>query len=362
MASQPAANKSGSQVFSAARTLELAEAALEKIRALRLSAKPPNYEIWFTYCAETNPALVSDIDALISLKGSIDQDELDRICLAHLSTMRLEEWLQRVGTDFGGQLREIARVLDDALGNTARYDNALSSVVSLLDDSPGDVDLVVGALRALVDLTRDIRQQGAELRGRLNRSKQDVARLQGAIDAVRAESQRDGLTGVANRKSFESALTSAMRYAFSASEPLSLLFLDIDHFKAFNDRFGHSTGDQVLKLVAHVARQSTKGKDLVARMGGEEFAVLLPQATLQQAIGVAEQIRRAVMATELKKRSTGERLGKITISGGAATARPTDTRESLIERADRYLYEAKHTGRNRVCGGDDELGRVVSSI
>src|SRR5262249_50781602 len=145
-------------------------------------------------------------------------------------------------------------------------------------------------------------------------------------------------------------------------EPLSLLLLDIDHFKAFNDRFGHTTGDQMLKLVAHVARQNTKGRDLVARIGGEEFAVLLPQTTLQQAIGVAERIRGAVMATELKKKSTGERLGRVTISAGTATAHKADTLESFIERTDRFLYAAKRSGRNRIWGGDDDVGHVLTAV
>jgi diguanylate cyclase len=362
MSSQLMTTNSGSQTLSVPRTLELAGTALTKIDALRLGAIPPNYEIWYTYYSGTNPALNRDIDDLISSKSSINQDELDRVCLAHLSTMRVDDRLQRIGTEFGGQLREIADVLDDALGNTTKYSGGLSKVASLLDTSSYEVHLVRNALRALVELTMDMQRSGAELRARLDRSKQDIATLQSVIDAARAENQTDGLTGVANRKSFERALTTEMCSAVSAGEPLCLLLLDIDHFKAFNDRFGHSTGDQVLKFVAHVARQNTKGKDIVARIGGEEFAVLLPHTTLQRAIGVAEQIRKAVMAAELKKKSTGERLGKITLSTGAATVRDTDTLESFVERTDQYLYAAKRAGRNRIWGGDGDLGRVLTPV
>jgi diguanylate cyclase len=276
--------------------------------------------------------------------------------------MRADEQFQRIGTEFGGQLREIARVLDDAVGNTAKYGGGLSDVASLLSASPYDVDLVRKVLRALVDLTLAMRRTGTELRGRLDRSKQELATLQSVIDAARAENQTDGLTGIANRKSFEGRLTSELRHAVNAGESLCLLLLDIDHFKAFNDRFGHSTGDQVLKFVAHVARQNTKGKDVVARMGGEEFTVLLPETALQQAVGVAEKIRKAIMAAELKKKSTAERLGKITISVGVATARNADTLESFIERTDRFLYAAKRSGRNRIWGGEDEVGHILGSV
>ncbi len=146
-----------------------------------------------------------------------------------------------------------------------------------------------------------------------------------------------------------------MAEAKEKNEPLSLLMSDIDHFKSFNDKYGHLTGDQVLRLVAISVKQNVKGQDIAARYGGEEFIVVLPNTTLQSAITVADHIRRAVMTKELLKRSTGERLGRVTISIGAAVLRPHDTAQSLIERADNCLYAAKRQGRNRViCEADPE--------
>jgi diguanylate cyclase len=134
------------------------------------------------------------------------------------------------------------------------------------------------------------------------------------------------------------------------------MLTDIDHFKTFNDNFGHLTGDQVLRLVAMSVKHNVKGKDTAARYGGEEFAVILPNTTLRAAVTVAEHIRRAVMAKELMKRSTDENLGRMTISIGVATLRKSDTGQSLIERADTCLYAAKRHGRNRViCETDPEV-------
>lgn len=129
---------------------------------------------------------------------------------------------------------------------------------------------------------------------------------------------------------------------------MSLMLTDIDHFKTFNDNFGHLTGDQVLRLVAMSVKHNVKGEDTTARYGGEEFAVILPNTILRAAVTVAEHIRRAVIAKELMKRSTGEHLGRMTISIGVATLRKGDTGQSLIERADTCLYAAKRHGRNRV--------------
>ena len=133
------------------------------------------------------------------------------------------------------------------------------------------------------------------------------------------------------------------------------MMTDIDHFKKFNDTYGHLTGDQVLRLVAMSVKQNVKGQDIAARYGGEEFAIVLPNTVLRSAITVADHIRRAVMTKELMKRSTGEHLGRVTISIGVAALRPGDTPQSLIERADTCLYAAKRCGRNRViCETDPE--------
>lgn len=148
----------------------------------------------------------------------------------------------------------------------------------------------------------------------------------------------------------------AIAEALETNEAMSLMLTDIDHFKTFNDNFGHLTGDQVLRLVAMAVKHNVKGKDTAARYGGEEFAVLLPNTALRAAVTVAEHIRRAVMAKELMKRSTGEQLGRITISIGVAALRKGDSGQSLIERADICLYAAKRHGRNRVmCEADPEV-------
>jgi diguanylate cyclase len=128
----------------------------------------------------------------------------------------------------------------------------------------------------------------------------------------------------------------------------SVLLTDIDHFKKFNDTFGHLTGDQVLRLVALALKNNLKGQDVAARYGGEEFAVLLPKTGLAAAETVANHIRTAVMSKELLRRSTNESLGRVTISLGVATWKAGDTVPSLLERADMCLYSAKHAGRNCV--------------
>src|SRR6185312_7921981 len=179
-------------------------------------------------------------------------------------------------------------------------------------------------------------------------SRGEILDLQKNLEQVRVESLTDPLTTLSNRKYFQDAITRLMNDAEKKSLPFSVLLTDIDHFKKFNDAYGHLTGDQVLRLVALALKNNLKGQDVAAHYDGEEFAVLLPRTTLAAAEVVSNHIRTAVMSKELLRRSTGESLGRVTISLGVATWRAGDTVPTLLERADTCLYAAKHAGRNCV--------------
>jgi diguanylate cyclase len=157
----------------------------------------------------------------------------------------------------------------------------------------------------------------------------------------------DFLTGLDNRKSFDNALVNATHEAVGNNRPLCLLLVDIDYFKTFNDQHGHLIGDEVIKFVAQKMKELVRGKDIVARFGGEEFSLLLSQTSLSGASAVAENIRSYFSASKLKT-SQGKVLGNITVSVGAACYRHNEPLEDFINRADRALYNAKKLGRNRI--------------
>ena len=161
-------------------------------------------------------------------------------------------------------------------------------------------------------------------------------------------SNTDSLTGVSNRRHFLPLLTQEMGRCRRFRHPLSLLMLDIDRFKRVNDAFGHPTGDVVIQRVAEACRAHSRDSDVVARLGGEEFAVLLPEAGLQGALVYAERIREDVEGLVLQ--GPGRAEVRCTVSIGAAEFGPFDvTEDDLLRRADAALYQAKDAGRNRVC-------------
>jgi diguanylate cyclase len=248
-----------------------------------------------------------------------------------------------------------------AAGKASNYSQNLVNVSQQLG-AEADDSAVRAIVEDLVQATKEMQQNNQTLEARLSASKQEIDQLQEHLDVARTESLTDPLTGLANRKSFDENFARAIEEARANGDYLSLLMTDIDRFKTFNDTYGHLTGDQVLRLVAMSVKQNIKGQDIAARYGGEEFAVVLPNTVLRSAITVADHIRRAVMAKDLMKRSTGESLGRVTISIGVAMLRPDDTPQSLIERADGCLYTAKRSGRNRVISeADPEFAKPSAS-
>ena len=168
---------------------------------------------------------------------------------------------------------------------------------------------------------------------------------------LRSQTFSDGLTGIANRRHFDVAMEKEHRRAKRGGTPLSLLMIDIDHFKAYNDHYGHQKGDQCLiQVAAALAGMLKRPCDLMARYGGEEFAMILPETDVEQATLMAETIRARAHELAIPHERSGTDLRQVTVSIGIATQKvetPVDL-EALIGAADRALYQAKRAGRNRI--------------
>lgn len=171
------------------------------------------------------------------------------------------------------------------------------------------------------------------------------------VAGMRRQSLTDAMTGLGNRRAFDLELGRRIAEARRSGRPLSLCLIDIDHFKAYNDSFGHRAGDEALAAVAAVLRTSCRAADIPARYGGEEMAVILPGTPMAGALDVAERIRRAIEQGPMP-------LRPVTVSVGVTTTNGECSAELLVEAADRALYEAKDAGRNRVCAGLPESPMV----
>ncbi len=329
------------------RALGYANSAIDLLKRGSIPPYPQFYELLYTYATGVNAALNARINSIFRDGSAPTEDLAEKLYNEFLKGQDANDRISSVSQRMQDRIGAVHDAIDTAMATAVSYSGSLQAASGDLQGNMGPEAMRDLAMRLLQE-TRRMQDTNRLLEEKLQASREDIAGLQRDLDEVRRESMLDPLTKIFNRKCFDEGMVKALSEAARDRMPLSLMLIDIDHFKQFNDTYGHQTGDQVLRLVAMTLKSNIKGKDLAARYGGEEFAAILPQTDLAGASILAENIRKAIQAKELLKRSTSEKLGRITASFGVATLKPGDSVNSLIERADRCLYAAKHAGRNRV--------------
>ena len=334
----------------AAQTQRLAASVLAEMRKRGIVPTPRNYDLWFTYRSDVNPALTQRVKAVLEEGQALTPAVLDALygeCVASAETA-----VDAISSR-SDAIQEAAQTLIEQVADSqvaiASYSDTLTDWAQHLSDQP-TLGGLVQAIASITAETTRASERNRLLEQQLSASSARIARLRQSLAEVKQEATTDALTGLANRRAFDAKIKRSMAQARSEPDtPLSLLLIDVDHFKAFNDTHGHRVGDLVLRLVARLLADSVKGRDTVARYGGEEFAILLVGADLRAASIVARQIGEILGSKRLVTKGSGQSVGHVTVSTGVAQARPGEQAAALVERADGALYEAKRTGRNRVC-------------
>lgn len=335
------------------KSLGFARAALMKMVERSVEPTPVNYSVWYHYVAGDIQDLNKEIDTLLKAKSVTITDDVNihlynKYITGYGSSQNEEQAVASTSQNAQTVLGEIMGIIEKFGGETQAYNSQIDAQVNNLSNKITDPTLKEMA-KEIINHAVAIRDSGTALNSKLEESKREVVQLKENLEKVTNESNRDFLTGVGNRKAMERKLDELTAWANENKSDLCLLMVDIDHFKKFNDKYGHLIGDEVLKKVGSALFDSVKGKDFVARYGGEEFAILLPSTPLAGALAVAENIRKSVSETKLQRKDTGEAIGDITISIGVARYRPAeDSVAVFISRADSALYRSKMGGRNRV--------------
>lgn len=244
-------------------------------------------------------------------------------------------------------LRSLAKLIQKHLSESDSFSERLNGATRRLSQHPqaGPVNEIV---LALIEDNREMRDKLANLRNELEESRLRALQLQN--DLVRSEEtgMRDPVTMIGNRRYFDAALGEELDKARRSGADFCLALADLDRFKLVNDRFGHLVGDGLLRLFAQILAKNVRSQDRVARFGGEEFAVLLPGASLPDAVKAVERVRTILESKQWKIEPNGERVGRVTVSFGVSKFRPNETGAELLERVDKHLYDAKAKGRNCV--------------
>jgi len=310
---------------------------------------PDNFSVWFYYVMGGSLTLKKTVDILIANKRKFDavvnRDLYITYVNPHSST----------SGDFPEQLRGVIASAQEFL-STAISDNRTQ--MENLGEVKSECQAAVDPRSIIEKLVKELSHattRSSALEANFLQTTKDLDQIKDSLKQAEEHSNTDALTGLANRRSLEAFLRAAQITAMEAGTPLSILMIDIDHFKKFNDTYGHQVGDQVLRLVGKVLGESVRDCDLAARYGGEELMAILPGASVEACFEAAERIRRRIAEARLTRRTTGEEISSVTVSIGVAQFRMGETAEGMIERGDKALYQAKHAGRNcTVKEADDE--------
>ena len=334
-----------------------AESALKLMAAQGIPATPANFTVWYAYHAGQSDELTRALDSMLDDKVEFTRERNQEIHEKYFSFEGEGHEIRETTSRLQTAVNNVLGLLGEAGREQSDYGEKLAGFSGELSDS-ADNEQVAALVRGILSETQQIVEKSQAMESRLGQSTQQIDELRRHLEEVQREAMTDALTGIANRKYFDATLRAAAKDATDTGEELCLLMIDIDHFKKFNDTYGHLIGDEVLRVVARLLRDNVKGRDTPARYGGEEFSVILPQTSLENAAHLAEQIRGTLAARKVHDKRTDTDYGTLTVSIGAGRFRPGEPQESLVQRADQALYQAKNQGRNQVVT-EDALDNVV---
>ena len=330
---------------------QLAAAALAAMQASGVWPTPLNFELWLHAAADAEGPLSREIGALAQAREAITEARSEDLAARFLPRGQLEAEVRDLGQHLDVQLARVAEAMSSAQKTNADYGRTLAGASREITPEAPAAE-VKRMIETLAIATRRVQRDNDTLERRLSTSTEEVRRLREHLESARRDAMTDALSNLPNRKAFDEGLARACEQAQASGAPLTLAVLDIDHFKRFNDTWGHQTGDQVIRFVASIIRRSGDPPRLPARYGGEEFALVLPGEGAEAAMAILEAIRVEIATRALKRRSTDEDLGAVTVSAGLAQRRPGESVAAFVERADAALYASKRTGRNRVTNAE----------
>ncbi|MEA1988144.1 MAG: GGDEF domain-containing protein [Pseudomonadota bacterium] len=321
------------------------EQTLQQIKELNVPANPIHYTLIFEAINEIDPYLAKEVQKAITSK-TYDNNTAEALFIELISqfiyqTLPTEE--------VESLLNELLEGIATWLNETKTKEEFITSEIEIVSQVNLPTDVTQRLNNNILPTLQSIFADTQNLQELVSASALEITQLKNELEQAKNIAKTDELTNIPNRRGFNEIITQMASSANINSSSFALIMIDIDFFKAINDEFGHLIGDSVLRYLAKQLDAEIKGKDALARIGGEEFVILLPQTSYDNAFNVANNLRKKVEKNRLKVKTQDKPLS-LTISAGLATYQLGEDIEDLIDRADQALYQAKNSGRNKVYG------------
>ena len=313
----------------------------------RVPTTPGNYALWYDFVTRRNDALCLEMEQHLRTGNGISPQVSKALFDKHFGGGEEREAAEKLRVALHELVGNVVGHLGGLGVNVSKFGEFLDGTGARLgaDIDPNELKVVV---TELMSETRAMKERSVEIERSLNTISEEIGDLREEVQRLNRDSTTDALTQIPNRRAFDRGMAQMTEEAQRNGQPLCLAIIDIDHFKAFNDTYGHLVGDQVIKYVARELSGCTKGRDLVARYGGEEFAMVLPTTPLDGAYALTDGIRKLIEGQSQVESRFGVDVRGVTVSAGIALYRSGETIDSFISRADQCLYASKTRGRNRV--------------
>lgn len=309
-----------------------------------IAANPINYAIFYDYVAGTNINLTNAVDTLLGENKPFDCDTSLEIYGKHICNASLEPF-EKINHRIQKVIDQVSDSINDTCSKAGETNDSFQKKTAILA-AISETSSIRTILQEIIQETQSLAMTSQAMQSQLNQANTEMEQLRSELAQVRQIAVTDGLTGLLNRRAFDQTLSNIIQHSEPSNTYLSLL--DIDHFKRINDTYGHTIGDNVIKYVASLMKKHAQTHHHVARYGGEELAIIMPNTSERQAIEISENIRTEMEKSRLKRKTDNTPLGTITLSIGIAKLQTNDDVESFIVRADKALYQAKENGRNKV--------------
>jgi len=311
----------------------------------KLPPTPINYAVFYSYLSGSSQSLNAIIDDIFNQKKTFSlaiMVELYEKYVNGTATLEQQDKIQQaLEKALSEASDEVQQITSDAQG----FDNNISKHADTLSETTDPATTTI-VLKQIMQDTRDMVRNNLDMQARMQDTNDEITRVKAELESVKAMAEKDALTGLKNRGSFDRTIDNIV-YGEQA-ESTSLIILDIDHFKRINDNYGHLVGDRVIRYVAALLLQIIGKEHHIARFGGEEFAIILHNESPDSLTALSNKVRIAMGNSKLQRKDSGETIGKVTLSAGITQLKSDDSVETFIERADKALYEAKNSGRNKV--------------